>query len=234
METKRSIDGKTKNCIFFSLFAYSDSEFVACCIWGIFDEWKMMDNSIDRSWNLCCRWEKLVCTSVWSLLEKFTTTSIPQWHWHIFLRSFFALVTLPNGKKLKGEWRRQKSIDQLTRNVWMASPILSFPFFCPSRSESKMIFLLWCKTSIMLCVQQKKSKIKALPSPNWVTSKLLSQQLPHRLETDPCHRIKLINFAPSTVEWEKRWEGRENCDVSSKPSYVHSQQHKHTFFSGKS
>lgn len=112
---------------------------------------------------------------------------------------------------------------------------LEFPFFfCPSRSESKMIFLLWCKTSIMLCVQQKKSKIKALPSPNWVTSKLLSQQLPHRLETDPCHRIKLINFAPSTVEWEKRWEGRENCDVSSKPSYVHSQQHKHTFFSGKS
>lgn len=95
----------------------------------LFDEWKMMDNFIDRSWNLCCRWEKLVCTSVWSLLEKFTTTSIPQWHWHIFLRSFFALVTLPNGKKLKGEWRRQKSIDQLTRNVWMASPILSFPFF---------------------------------------------------------------------------------------------------------
>lgn len=66
-------------------------------------------------------------------------------------------------------------------------------------------FSSWCKL-MFARKKHRKRKEQKLSITNWVTNKLLYQLLSHQVDTDPLHRIKLINFPPLLGQAEWAWK----------------------------
>lgn len=67
----------------------------------------------------------------------------------------------------------------------------------------KVFLVMWAAVSSSSTEKNKKK----LSITNWVTNKLFGQLLSHHLDTDPLHRIKLINFPPSlSGKWKIEYE----------------------------